>query len=63
MLAWKTMAMNTAGELVVARINSTVLSVKKRSTKQTSDATIITKCERSGMIMIYMHDMAKCDAT
>ena len=61
MLAWKTLTKNT-GELVVARINSTVLSAKRRSTKQTSDATIITKCERSGMITICMHDMAICGA-
>ena len=39
MLAYETWSKNI-GELVVARINTTVLSVKKRSTKQTSDATI-----------------------
>ena len=52
MLAWKTWAMNTAEELVDIshQLNGPIR--EEANTIQTSDATIITKCERSGMIMI-----------
>ena len=57
MLAWKTSVGETVGELVVARINSTVLSAKKRSTIIDNRCTITLNVkDRHDHVM--MHDMS-----
>ena len=57
MLAWKTLVKNI-GDLVVARINSTVLSVKKRITKSKHVMQQLQLRRKIRHDHDMMHDMA-----